>query len=401
MSIYKLMHKDDFCATLLLNEVGGLDAVKIIEPALMPYLSKADTTKMKIWWKNRAVPSSRKSMMDVIRRAGFETSEAYLAKNLALSINDCYWICPIDMDLKWDEVKLWNLSQKDMVLTYHNDSSYDANASLGGQLEKYWDFSSDVPKLVKESESYYGQQSINEAFATFINDLQNTEIPYVPYKAVKNGLKLEAHCYSFTTENVELIPAYEVLSSEKKANDISGYQSYIEICEKNGLSREKIVSFMDYQTSLDFVISNVDRHLSNFGVLRDADTLKLIDVAPIFDNGNSMFYDENIIYNRATILERPITSFYTAEERMLKNIQNKDTFHMDCLPKPITVKDFYRQSGIPEEKCDIILKNYQTKIELFRDFQRGKSISMYVEKKETDQNLRSKKKRRSYNDFER
>lgn len=33
----------------------------------------------------------------------------------------------------------------------------------------------------------------------------------------------------------------------------------------------------------DFVISNTDEHLLNFGVLRDADTMKLIGPAPIFD----------------------------------------------------------------------------------------------------------------------
>ena len=45
---------------------------------------------------------------------------------------------PIDADLKWDEVKLW-VSGK-MIggrIPYHNATSYDPNASLGGQMEKY------------------------------------------------------------------------------------------------------------------------------------------------------------------------------------------------------------------------------------------------------------------------
>ena len=38
---------------------------------------------------------------------------------------------------------------------------------------------------------------------------------------------------------------------------------------------------------LDFLIMNEDRHLNNFGIIRDANTLEWIDIAPIFDNGMS------------------------------------------------------------------------------------------------------------------
>ena len=40
---------------------------------------------------------------------------------------------------------------------------------------------------------------------------------------------------------------------------------------------------------------NEDRHLNNFGIIRDINTLKWIDVAAIFDNGQSLnieYYDE-------------------------------------------------------------------------------------------------------------
>ena len=78
-----------------------------------------------------------------------------------------------------------------------------------------------------------------------------------------------------------------------------------------------IQSFMDYQTLTDFVISNTDEHLQNFGILRDTESRKLIGPAPIFDSGNSMFYadDRKIPYTRAGILGRKITSFYQSEEK--------------------------------------------------------------------------------------
>ncbi len=44
---------------------------------------------------------------------------------------------------------------------------------------------------------------------------------------------------------------------------------------------------------------NEDRHLNNFGIIRDVNTLKWLDVAPIFDNGQSLnieYYDENELH---------------------------------------------------------------------------------------------------------
>lgn len=43
----------------------------------------------------------------------------------------------------------------------------------------------------------------------------------------------------------------------------------------------------------DALICNVDRHLGNFGFLVDNKTNKIIGLAPIFDNGNSLFYNLN------------------------------------------------------------------------------------------------------------
>lgn len=39
---------------------------------------------------------------------------------------------------------------------------------------------------------------------------------------------------------------------------------------------------------LDYLIANEDRHLNNFGLLRNADTLEWLGFAPIFDSGTSL-----------------------------------------------------------------------------------------------------------------
>ena len=43
---------------------------------------------------------------------------------------------------------------------------------------------------------------------------------------------------------------------------------------------------------LDYIIANEDRHLNNFGAIRDANTLAWIGMAPIYDSGASLGFDK-------------------------------------------------------------------------------------------------------------
>lgn len=385
MTKYFLMHKNDICGTIIFDEhTGRVVSYKDNGQGLSPYLGNADFPKIQKWWEMRAVPASRSMIQDIIRNAGCLNTELYLAKNLGLSMTDAYWVCPADAPLTYDQVKFRNLeTYNDGKIPYHNATSYDYNASLGGQMEKYWDLDHVVPDLVKESSKFYGQQSVNEVVATRIHELQNSQIPFVKYTAeIVPGHGIVSHCDAFTSENIELISAYEVVESQKSKNSMSLYDHYIAMCVQNGIDQQMIQDFMDYQTMTDFVISNADEHLNNFGVLRDATTMKLIGPAPIYDSGNSMFYkDERTApYTRAELLSRPITGFYKTEDKMLAKVKNRSILKLDLLPSAEEIKALYLQAGIPEPKATFISKNYETKLELVQEFQHGKTISLYHEK---------------------
>ena len=56
---------------------------------------------------------------------------------------------------------------------------------------------------------------------------------------------------------------------------------------------------MENMYIIDYLITNEDRHLNNFGIIRDVNTLKWLDVAPIFDNGESLnitYYDNEELH---------------------------------------------------------------------------------------------------------
>ena len=89
-----------------------------------------------------------------------------------------------------------------------------------------------------------------------------------------------------------------MVESRKIQNSQALYDEYINICVENGIDYNQIQEFMDYQTMTDFLITNTDEHLLNFGVLRDPNTMKLIGPAPIFDSGTvcSILMEEKTPY---------------------------------------------------------------------------------------------------------
>ena len=382
---YILMHKNDKCGTILFDEnIGRITEYHDDRNGLSPYLGNCDIKKIQKWWEMRAVPASRATMQQVINNANCLNTEVYLAKNLGLSMTDTYWIKPSGIDLSFNNVKFANLAAYSHgKIPYHNATSYDPNASLGGQMEKYWDLMHKTPILVKESYKYYGQQSINEVFASIVHSRQPSNVEFVRYTAeMTEDRGVQCKCPAFTSENIELLSAYEMVESRKIQNSQALYDEYINICVENGIDYNQIQEFMDYQTMTDFLITNTDEHLLNFGVLRDPNTMKLIGPAPIFDSGNSMFYSDGrkTPYTRAGILDIPITSFYKREEKLLGKVKNKTAVDLNSIPSAGEVKELYSNAGIPEEKADVISKNYDTKAKMLSEFQRGKTISLYKEK---------------------
>ena len=78
---------------------------------------------------------------------------------------------------------------------------------------------------------------------------------------------------------------------------------------------------------------------------------------------------------------KPGSGFYKTEERILKKVRNRNLVNADLLPTPSEVKEFYSNAGIPEEKFNVISKNYEIKLQLFSEFQKGKTILLYAERR--------------------
>lgn len=90
--------------------------------------------------------------------------------------------------------------------------------------------------------------------------------------------------------DTELVAVSRIDKLIKKDKNTSNYEAYVKKAEELGIAdaRQKI----DMMLTLDFIMVNVDRHYNNFGLVRDANTLKWLSIAPIFDSGNSMWYTD-------------------------------------------------------------------------------------------------------------
>ena len=384
---YILKHKNVDAAVLRFETGSGtISQIKCINPKYVPYMRDMNIEEINLWWKYRAIPDSRTGIKEILNQYNCDSSLNLMIKNLALSLTDSFWICPLGTDIKWEMVNLQCKENSKISFKSITDEKYthDPNATLNGTLKKYAEYN-EKWQLIKYGDTEDGQQSINEAFANLIHQRQGFG-NYVKYQVYKDDKGVASVCDFYTSISTELVSGYELLSSQNKRNDLSDFEHYIKVCSSLGIEEDEIRAFMDYQTLTDFIITNNDRHYRNFGLLRDSDSMNFIGIVPIFDNGNSMFYNINKLLSRTDILSIKTTGFYKKEEQLLKNVSDKKIVDIDKLPEAKEVMDFYTSYGISEEKAQKIALNYSHKIDFLNEFQHGKPVSLYHEKHANGEN---------------
>ena len=135
-------------------------------------------------------------------------------------------------------------------------------------------------------------------------------------------------CEDFITGDTELIPAWRIMQIQKQDNSTSRYQHFSNCCEALGI--HDVIPYLDRMIVLDYIIANEDRHLNNFGVIRNAETLEWIGMAPIYDSGSSLGYDKlaNQIRSGKDIICKP---FKKHHEEQLKLVSSFDWINFERL----------------------------------------------------------------------
>ena len=167
------------------------------------------------------------------------------------------------------------------------------------------------------------------------------------------------------------------MTSEQKPNNISGYEHFINVCEKNGLDDNVVREYLEFEILIDFIFSNRDRHLTNISVLRDADTLRFISMAPIYDNGKSMLAGRDVVpVTDKYVLSQDSQGFKDKELELLKYVRNRKLIDVGLLPAPEHIKEMYSMdSQVSEERINFIIEVYKRKIDMYEKFASGINLT--------------------------
>lgn len=386
---FVLKHRDDEVAKLKIDLLdGAIRKVSVLNPELLPPGGNMSADELRKWWMRRAVPQLRGNIGNVLKEMGAVNTQSLLLQNLGIGLTDHYWLKPEESELDWKRVNLYENSFRDTVgeLQFHSSggleiagiSSFVPGASLQGELKKKWIIGEDGKRyLVKGNYSIHAQQSINEVIATKIHKGQK-KMPFASYQIfnidTEEGEMTGCICENFTDIDKEFIPAYDVASSVKKKNDASEYESFISICSANGLDETYVRDFLEYQMLTDYLITNTDRHFNNFGVLRDTKTLKYIDMAPIFDSGNSMLWNRISQPAEELLFAMPVNSFRSSELDLLKYVKSPKGLDLSKLPSNDQIEALLRIDRMGNERVDMIMDWYHKKMDIIDQLQEGRTL---------------------------
>ena len=300
-------------------------------------------TNLSEWFRGRGIPSWRDQLDLLLHRLDISAPTELLDKAFGLSLSDQYWLKPFNSNIKYDDMNFFDhdfdytefmeasLSKNSKIITSIN-SLKTPNNTTDGMLKKAWIIEDGTRYLLKGGYKNEILQPFNEVLASMICD--RLGFNHVPYTLDVYRDTVVSKCPCFINKDTELITAHQIRNDMKRHDNTDDYEEYIKKLEENGIpnAREKIENMY----ILDFIIMNEDRHLNNFGIIRDVNTLKWLDVAPIFDNGmalNIPYYDENEV-----IISGNGRFFYEIKPfdemiQVVRNIKRIDISKLDDIPE--------------------------------------------------------------------
>lgn len=317
------------------------------------------------WLQTRIIPTSRIEYVE-IRKYFRENINKVLFDTNALSLTDHYWIKEKNSDLDYKDINFFeNSFSTDLgdimfgsIIATPNLVTPDL--TIEGMLKKRWVTIGNKRALIKGSSSINRCESFNEVIASIVcKHLGLRHVEYKIYESKLDNKNLYSICFNFLQKNdisecKELVPVADILNYFNDYSDgVERYEKIIEYYNTLGIeaSRYKLEEML----VLDYIIGNEDRHFRNFGLVRDATTLKFTDIAPIYDNGLSM-YRKCLTKNDAD--NTRLLPFLITPSKQLDLLQNR------CRYKNININDIIKEIKLLLNKYDM---NYGLGISILED----------------------------------
>lgn len=303
------------------------------------------------WFKGRGIPLWRDDLDLLLTKLNISAPTELLDKAFGLSLSDQYWIKPYNSQIEYRDINFFEHDFKDAEFadaTFSNSAKTDTKISLispnnttDGRLKKTWIIEDNKRYLLKGGYKNEVLQPFNEVLASMISSrLGFNNVPYT-LEVINN--KIVSKCECFINKDTELVPAYQILYDNCDRDN--AYERYINILEEHKVENAR--SSLEDMFILDYIMLNEDRHLNNFGIVRNVETLDWISPTPIFDTGESLniidYSDEEVIINGDGRFFYKVSNF----DNILDNIKDLKRYDLNKL------------DGICEE-FDELLHKYQS-----------------------------------------
>lgn len=336
-------------------------------------LSRSDLNR---WWKKRSIPASRSGIDKALRILHLTLPQELLTKCFGLSLSDQYWVKPQGMQENWEDVNFFDHAFSEDIgnILFGSGPKSDSlnmmspDCTADGYLKKKWKIIDGKRCLVKGGANFF-QEPFNEVIASMIADAMN--IPHAAYRLAfegKNHMPVSV-CEDFVTRDTELITAGAIHHVLPYTKGESKYAHFIKCCE-----HLKIPDFrkrLDEMLTLDYIIANQDRHMGNFGVLRNVDTLEFIGFAPIFDCGTSLRYDTPTVYIEPdlNVESQPFASFHEEQIRLVNAPERFDLSTLHSVTEQIKMlfHDERANAYIDQKRQDKILAVLECRMQMLKN----------------------------------
>jgi len=312
---YTLMHKN-FPVVLIeidsetgvVSKVGRSFAIERIPVGVSVRDGLPNRGDLNDWWQGRSIPASRQNIRQALKILGVSSTDELLTQCYGLSLCDQYWVNPVRNPLDWNEINFFDNPFSEDV-----GNALFGNAPMGnlnlispdntsdGWLQKKWQIINGKHCLIKGGSDPFWQQSINEVMAAIV--MRRLGILHVDYTLIWVDGYPYSVCENFVTCDTELVSAFYIHNTQRIADTHGLFKHYIECCELLGIP--DIRQRLDQMLIVDYLIANTDRHMNNFGALRDVETLKWLYVAPLYDNGSSFWYNHAVVREDVAVKCQP------------------------------------------------------------------------------------------------
>ena len=380
---YVLMHKDypvlsfNVSDNFRIKEIGEIYQKDRI-PLGIREMCNEDA--LEDWFFYRSISEKRTNFRNLLKYNNAAYKNALYFKDNSVSVTDCYWLQKNNEDKKWEDVNFYDSFGELRETIYlgiqgarekiikDKQVRNSPNIMSNGNVPKMWFKKEGRLYLIKGSEGFLFQEPFNEISVSQYLDKVN--IPHVQYSLDTLKGRPFSICENMLEKGEELIPAYYICPVAKYENRNITYNEYIQACCRAGLNEDKTRKELDNMLIIDYITANLDRHWFNFGVIRDAETLHVKRLAPLYDHGLALFakvFTQDIAETASNVESASFNDYLRENLKMVQNtslLENTRIGDLSGIYEKVQEKSLL----IDADRIKLTSKNIELRIHEIKDY---------------------------------